>query len=82
MVSAIEASDEETSVANLSDARMALRWFSDAWEGWTPREQTTRLNQLVRVIEYDGRAGAVEIRLRPESVRRLLSEIPAEDATT
>ena len=59
-------------------AQQALRWFSNAWESWPPREQAERLGRLVRVVQYDGRAGAIEVALKSEGIMEILTRITRE----
>jgi site-specific DNA recombinase len=59
---------------------LALEWFGAISETWSAREKATRLANLVRTIQYDGRAGTMEFALKVDGLASLVAEVTAQEA--
>jgi site-specific DNA recombinase len=81
ILAARDESDAETDNTPIDPVEMRLAFdrFGTSWESWSPREQAARLASLVRTVQYDGRAGKVDVALKAAGVRKLIAESLVEE---
>jgi site-specific DNA recombinase len=71
----------ESELVDERDLRAALSLFEPVWDQLVPKEQSRIMQLLIDRVDYDAKAGRVEITFRPFGIRQLSQTLSKQGAT-